>query len=396
MLRQRRASVVVQIGSVRVGGTNPIVVQSMTNTDTEDVEGTAQQVKSLARAGSELVRITVNTSAAAAAVAPIRARLAQMGVDVPLIGDFHFNGHKLLREHPDCAEALAKYRINPGNVGRGSKRDSQFSEMIETACRYGKPVRIGVNWGSLDQDLLTRLMDENNAQPEPATAQEVMRRAVVLSALQSAARAEELGLPHDHIILSAKVSGVQDLIAIYRDLATRCDYPLHLGLTEAGMGSKGIVASTAGMAVVLQAGIGDTLRVSLTPEPGGDRTQEVLVAQEILQTMGLRSFTPMVVACPGCGRTTSSFFQELAQSIQSHLRHRMPEWRKHYLGVEEMTVAVMGCVVNGPGESKHANIGVSLPGTGERPVAPVYEDGEKTVTLKGERIAEEVPELVEA
>jgi (E)-4-hydroxy-3-methylbut-2-enyl-diphosphate synthase len=381
---------------VRVGGTNPIVVQSMTNTDTEDAEATAQQVKSLARAGSELVRITVNTSAAAAAVAPIRARLAQLGVNVPLIGDFHFNGHKLLREHPDCAEALAKYRINPGNVGRGSKRDSQFSEMIETACRYGKPVRIGVNWGSLDQDLLTRLMDENNAQPEPATAQEVMRRAVVLSALQSAARAEELGLPHDHIILSAKVSGVQDLIAIYRDLATRCDYPLHLGLTEAGMGSKGIVASTAGMAVVLQAGIGDTLRVSLTPEPGGDRTQEVLVAQEILQTMGLRSFTPMVVACPGCGRTTSSFFQELAQSIQSHLRHRMPEWRKHYLGVEEMTVAVMGCVVNGPGESKHANIGVSLPGTGERPVAPVYEDGEKTVTLKGERIAEEFQELVEA
>jgi (E)-4-hydroxy-3-methylbut-2-enyl-diphosphate synthase len=291
---------------------------------------------------------------------------------------------------------LSKYRINPGNVGRGSKRDSQFSEMIEIACRYGKPVRIGVNWGSLDQELLTRLMDENNAQPQPSTAQEVMRRAVVLSALQSAARAEELGLAHDRIILSAKVSGVQDLIAIYRDLAARCDYPLHLGLTEAGMGSKGIVASTAGMAVVLQAGIGDTLRVSLTPEPGGDRTQEVLVAQEILQTMGLRSFTPMVVACPGCGRTTSSFFQELAQSIQSHLRHRMPEWRKQYMGVEEMTVAVMGCVVNGPGESKHANIGVSLPGTGERPVAPVYEDGEKTVTLKGERIAEDFQELVEA
>ena len=396
MMRERRKSVVIEIGAVRVGGTNPIVVQSMTNTDTEDVEGTAQQVKSLARAGSELVRITVNTSAAAAAVAPIRERLAQLGVNVPLIGDFHFNGHKLLREHPDCAAALAKYRINPGNVGRGSKRDSQFSEMIETACRYGKPVRIGVNWGSLDQELLTRLMDENNAQPHPSTAQEVMRRAVVLSALQSAARAEELGLPHDHIILSAKVSGVQDLIAIYRDLAARCDYPLHLGLTEAGMGSKGIVASTAGMAVVLQAGIGDTLRVSLTPEPGGDRTQEVLVAQEILQTMGLRSFTPMVVACPGCGRTTSSFFQELAQSIQSHLRHRMPEWRKQYMGVEEMTVAVMGCVVNGPGESKHANIGVSLPGTGERPVAPVYEDGEKTVTLKGERIAEDFQELVEA
>ena len=396
MMRERRKSVVIEIGAVRVGGSHPIVVQSMTNTDTEDAEGTAQQVKSLARAGSELVRITVNTSAAAAAVAPIRERLAQLGVNVPLIGDFHFNGHKLLREHPDCAAALAKYRNNPGNVGRGSKRDSQFSEMIETACRYGKPVRIGVNWGSLDQELLTRLMDENNAQPQPSTAQEVMRRAVVLSALQSAARAEELGLPHDHIILSAKVSGVQDLIAIYRDLAARCDYPLHLGLTEAGMGSKGIVASTAGMAVVLQAGIGDTLRVSLTPEPGGDRTQEVLVAQEILQTMGLRSFTPMVVACPGCGRTTSSFFQELAQSIQSHLRHRMPEWRKQYMGVEEMTVAVMGCVVNGPGESKHANIGVSLPGTGERPVAPVYEDGEKTVTLKGERIAEDFQELVEA
>ncbi|HSY07933.1 MAG TPA: flavodoxin-dependent (E)-4-hydroxy-3-methylbut-2-enyl-diphosphate synthase [Steroidobacteraceae bacterium] len=396
MLRQRRASIAVQIGRVWVGGTNPIVVQSMTNTDTEDAEATAQQVKALARAGSELVRITVNTSAAAAAVAPIRARLAQMGVDVPLIGDFHFNGHKLLREHPDCAAALAKYRINPGNVGRGSKRDPQFAEMIETACRYGKPVRIGVNWGSLDQDLLTRLMDENSQQAQPSTAQEVMRRAVVLSALESAQRAEELGLPHDHIILSAKVSGVQDLIAIYRDLAARCAYPLHLGLTEAGMGSKGIVASTAGMAVVLQEGIGDTLRVSLTPEPGGDRTQEVLVAQEILQTMGLRSFTPMVVACPGCGRTTSSFFQELAQSIQSHLRHRMPEWRKHYSGVEDMTVAVMGCVVNGPGESKHANIGVSLPGTGERAVAPVYEDGEKTVTLKGERIAEEFQELVEA
>jgi (E)-4-hydroxy-3-methylbut-2-enyl-diphosphate synthase len=396
MARARRHSVVVQIGKVRVGGANPIVVQSMTNTDTEDAEATAQQVRSLALAGSELVRITVNTSAAAAAVATIRARLGQLGVEVPLIGDFHFNGHKLLREHPQCAEALAKYRINPGNVGRGSKRDSQFSEMIEIACRYGKPVRIGVNWGSLDQDLLTRLMDENSAQPEPLTAQEVTRRAVVLSALQSAQRAEELGVPHDRIILSAKVSGVQDLIAIYRDLAARCDYPLHLGLTEAGMGSKGIVASTAGMAVLLQEGIGDTLRVSLTPKPGGDRTQEVIVAQEILQTTGLRSFTPMVVACPGCGRTTSSYFQELAQRIQSHLRHRMPEWRRQYVGVEEMTVAVMGCVVNGPGESKHANIGVSLPGTGERPVAPVYEDGEKTVTLKGERIAEEFQELVEA
>ena len=391
----RRASVQVSIGSVRVGGGAPIVVQSMTNTDTADVEGTAQQVKALARAGSELVRITVNTSEAAAAVAPIRERLEQLGVTVPLIGDFHFNGHKLLREHPACAEALGKYRINPGNVGRGSKRDPQFAEMIETACRCGKPVRIGVNWGSLDQDLLTRLMDENSSRAEPLTAQQVMRSAVVLSALESARRAEELGLPHERIILSAKVSGVQDLIAIYRDLAGRCAYPLHLGLTEAGMGSKGIVASTAGMAVLLQEGIGDTIRASLTPEPGGDRTQEVVVAQEILQTMGLRSFTPMVVACPGCGRTTSTFFQELAQRIQSHLRHRMPEWRRHYAGVEDMTVAVMGCVVNGPGESKHANIGISLPGTGERPVAPVYEDGEKTVTLKGERIAEEFQDIVE-
>ncbi len=367
----------------------------MTNTDTADIEGTAQQVKSLARAGSELVRITVNTTEAAAAVAPIRDRLAQLGVSVPLIGDFHFNGHKLLREHPSCAEALAKYRINPGNVGRGSKRDPQFAEMIEAACRYEKPVRIGVNWGSLDQDLLTRLMDENSASAQPLDAQGVMRRAVVLSALESAQRAEELGLPHDRITLSAKVSGVQDLIAIYRDLAARCEYPLHLGLTEAGMGSKGIVASTAGMAVLLQEGIGDTIRVSLTPEPNGDRTNEVIVAQEILQTMGLRSFTPMVVACPGCGRTTSTFFQELAQRIQSHIRHRMPEWRKERVGVEDMTVAVMGCVVNGPGESKHANVGISLPGTGERPVAPVYEDGEKTVTLKGERIAEEFQELVE-
>ena len=391
----RRASVQVSIGSVHVGGAAPIVVQSMTNTDTADVEGTAQQVKALARAGSELVRITVNTSEAAAAVAPIRERLEQLGVTVPLIGDFHFNGHKLLREHPACAEALAKYRINPGNVGRGSKRDPQFAEMIETACRCGKPVRIGVNWGSLDQDLLTRLMDENSSRPEPLTAQQVMRSAVVLSALESARRAEELGLPHERIILSAKVSGVQDLIAIYRELAARCEYPLHLGLTEAGMGSKGIVASTAGMAVLLQQGIGDTIRVSLTPEPGGDRTQEVVVAQEILQTMGLRSFAPMVVACPGCGRTTSTFFQELAQRIQSHIRQRMPEWRRHYAGVEDMTVAVMGCVVNGPGESKHANIGISLPGTGERPVAPVYEDGAKTVTLKGERIAEEFQDIVE-
>lgn len=395
MAAPRRKSVQVSIASVRVGGNAPIVVQSMTNTDTADVEGTAQQVKALARAGSELVRLTVNTSEAAAAVAPIRDRLAQLGVSVPLIGDFHFNGHKLLREHPSCAEALAKYRINPGNVGRGSKRDPQFVEMIETACRYDKPVRIGVNWGSLDQDLLTRMMDENSSRAEPLTAQEVMRNAVVSSAVESAQRAEEIGMHHDRIILSAKVSGVQDLIAIYSALAARCEYPLHLGLTEAGMGSKGIVASTAGMSVLLQQGIGDTIRVSLTPEPNGDRTNEVIVAQEILQTMGLRSFTPMVVACPGCGRTTSTFFQELAQRIQSHIRHRMPQWRREYEGVEDMTVAVMGCVVNGPGESKHANIGISLPGTGERPIAPVYEDGEKTVTLKGDHIAEEFQDLVE-
>jgi (E)-4-hydroxy-3-methylbut-2-enyl-diphosphate synthase len=392
----RRSSVPVRVGSVVIGGHAPIVVQSMTNTDTADVEGTAQQVKALARAGSELVRITVNTAEAAAAVPAIRDRLAQLGVAVPLIGDFHFNGHKLLREHPACAEALAKYRINPGNVGRGSKRDPQFAEMIEVALRFGKPVRIGVNWGSLDQDLLTRLMDENSKSASPESAQQIMRRAVVMSGLESARRAQELGLPHDRIVISAKVSGVQDLVAIYRELAAKCDYPLHLGLTEAGMGSKGIVASTAGMAVLLQEGIGDTIRVSLTPDPGGDRTQEVIVAQEILQTMGLRSFMPMVVACPGCGRTTSTYFQELAQRIQSHVRHRMPEWRKAHVGVEDMTVAVMGCVVNGPGESKHANIGISLPGTGERPVAPVYEDGAKTVTLKGERIAEEFQELVES
>jgi len=392
----RRAAVAVAVGPVQVGGGAPIVVQSMTNTDTADVGATARQVQALARAGSELVRITVNSAEAAAAVAPIRERLDALGVRVPLIGDFHFNGHKLLREHPGCAEALAKYRINPGNVGRGSKRDPQFAEMIETACRYGKPVRIGVNWGSLDPELLTRLMDENSRRAQPSDAQEVMREAVVASALGSAARAEELGLPHERIILSAKVSGVQDLIAIYRTLAARCDYPLHLGLTEAGMGSKGIVASTAGMAVLLQEGIGDTIRVSLTPEPNGDRTQEVTVAQEILQTMGLRAFTPLVIACPGCGRTTSTFFQELAQRIQGHIRARMPQWRRQYVGVEEMTVAVMGCVVNGPGESKHANIGISLPGTGERAVAPVYEDGEKTVTLKGERIAEEFQEVVES
>ncbi len=391
----RRPSLAVRVGATVIGGGHPIVVQSMTNTDTADAEATAQQVKSLARAGSELVRVTVNTDEAAAAVPHVRDRLAQMGVTVPLIGDFHFNGHKLLREHPACAEALAKYRINPGNVGRGSKRDPQFAEMIETACRHDKPVRIGVNWGSLDQDLLTRMMDENSRSAQPRSAQDVMRDAIVTSAVASADRACELGLPADRIVLSAKVSGVQDLIAVYRDLAARCRYPLHLGLTEAGMGSKGIVASTAGMAVLLQEGIGDTIRVSLTPEPGGDRTQEVIVAQEILQTMGLRAFIPMVVACPGCGRTTSTYFQQLAQSIQSHVRARMPEWRKTYDGVEDMTVAVMGCVVNGPGESKHASIGISLPGTGERPVAPVYEDGEKTVTLKGDHIAEEFQQLVE-
>ena len=391
----RRKTVPVRVAHVTVGGGAPIVVQSMTNTDTADAAGTAEQVKALARAGSELVRITVNTDEAAAAVPAIRERLDRAGVKVPLIGDFHFNGHKLLKSHPGCAEALAKYRINPGNVGRGSKRDPQFAEMIAVACRYHKPVRIGVNWGSLDQDLLTTMMDENSKSATPKDATDVMREAIVVSGVASARRAEELGLPHDQIIVSAKVSGVQDLIAVYRNLAARCEYPLHLGLTEAGMGSKGIVASTAAMAVLLQEGIGDTIRVSLTPEPNGDRTNEVIVAQEILQTMGLRAFTPMVIACPGCGRTTSTYFQELAQKIQSHIRHQMPAWRTRYSGVEEMTVAVMGCVVNGPGESKHANLGISLPGTGERPVAPVYVDGEKTVTLKGERIAEEFQQLVE-
>jgi (E)-4-hydroxy-3-methylbut-2-enyl-diphosphate synthase len=380
---------------VTVGGAAPVVVQSMTNTDTADIEATVEQTKALARAGSELVRLTVNTDEAAAAVPHICERLARMGVFVPLVGDFHFNGHKLLKSHPACAAALAKYRINPGNVGRGSKRDPQFAEMIEVACKNDKPVRIGVNWGSLDQDLLTRLMDENSKLLEPLDAGDVTREALVVSALDSAERAIELGLPRDRIVISCKVSGVQDLIAVYRNLAKRCDFALHLGLTEAGMGSKGIVASTAGMSVLLQEGIGDTIRVSLTPEPNGDRTNEVIVAQEILQTMGLRSFMPMVVACPGCGRTTSTYFQELAQKIQSHIRHEMPNWRKQYVGVEEMTVAVMGCVVNGPGESKHANIGISLPGTGERPVAPVYIDGEKGPTLKGERIAEEFQALVE-
>ncbi len=392
---QRRHTLKVSIGPVAIGGAAPIAVQSMTNTDTADIEATVTQVRQLARAGSELVRVTVNSAEAAAAVPHIRDRLRAIGEGVPLIGDFHFNGHKLLREHPECARALDKYRINPGNVGRGAKRDTQFAEMIEIACREEKPVRIGVNWGSLDQDLLARVMDENNARPDPLPAQEVMREAIVRSALDSAALAVSLGMPRERIILSAKVSGVQDLHAVYRRLAERCDYPLHLGLTEAGMGSKGIVASTAGIGVLLAEGIGDTIRVSLTPEPGGDRTQEVIVAQEILQTMGLRAFLPMVVACPGCGRTTSTYFQELAQRIQSHIRHRMPQWRAERDGVEEMTVAVMGCVVNGPGESRHANIGISLPGTGERPVAPVYEDGEKTVTLKGEHIAEEFQELLE-
>ncbi|WP_299070342.1 flavodoxin-dependent (E)-4-hydroxy-3-methylbut-2-enyl-diphosphate synthase [Accumulibacter sp.] len=392
----RRPTRTVSVGHVRIGGDAPVVVQSMTNTDTVDVVRTAIQCAELARAGSELVRITVNTPEAAAAVAPIRAHLDRMGVDVPLIGDFHYNGHRLLAEHPACALALAKYRINPGNVGHGRKRDEQFVQMIEIACQYDKPVRIGVNWGSLDQDLLARIMDENAHRAEPRDAIEVMREAMVASALESAARAEEIGLPGDRIVLSCKVSGVQDLIAIYRELSRACDYPLHLGLTEAGMGSKGIVASTAAMAVLLQEGIGDTIRVSLTPQPGGERTQEVIVAQEMLQTMGLRAFTPMVVACPGCGRTTSTFFQELAQSIQEHVRSRMPQWRLDHDGVENMTLAVMGCVVNGPGESKHANIGISLPGTGEVPAAPVFEDGAKTVTLRGDRIAEDFTAIVDA
>ena len=395
MIATRRKAVAVRIGSVVVGGVAPIIVQSMTNTDTADVEATARQVRELAEAGSEIVRVTVNTDEAAAAVPHIRDRLRSADCQVPLVGDFHFNGHRLLMANPACAEALDKLRINPGNVGRGSKRDPQFAAMIEIACQHRKPVRIGVNWGSLDQDLLTRMMDENSRLPEPLDALEVLREATVVSALAAARRAEELGLPHDSIVISSKVSGVQDLIAIYRRLATRCDYPLHLGLTEAGMGAKGIVSSTAAISVLLQEGIGDTIRASLTPEPGGDRSQEVRVCQEILQSLGLRAFMPRVVACPGCGRTTSSYFQELAQRIQEHVRRRMPDWQLSHVGVETMTVAVMGCVVNGPGESKHANIGISLPGTGERPVAPVYEDGEKTVTLKGGRIAEEFQELVE-
>ena len=392
---RRRISRQVAVGEVRVGGGAPIVVQSMTNTDTADAAATARQADALWRAGSELVRITVNTPEAAAQVAPIRERLDAMGCSVPLVGDFHYNGHKLLAQFPDCARALAKYRINPGNVGKGAKRDEQFATMIECALRYGKPVRIGVNWGSLDPELLARLMDENATRSEPLEANAVMREAVIRSALESARQAEAWGLPAERIVISCKMSQVQDLIAVYRSLAERCEYALHLGLTEAGMGSKGIVASTAALSVLLQEGIGDTIRISLTPEPGGDRTREVQVAQEILQTMGLRAFAPMVSACPGCGRTTSTLFQELADRIQTYLRTQMPLWRESYPGVEEMRVAVMGCVVNGPGESKHADIGISLPGTNEVPVAPVYVDGRKTVTLKGERIAEEFQAIVE-
>ena len=383
------------VGSVAVGGGTPVVVQSMTNTDTADAVATAVQVAALARAGSELVRITVNSREAAAAVPEIRNRLLAMGLDVPLVGDFHFNGHKLLTEVPACAEALDKLRINPGNVGKGARRDEQFAQLIEIASRYRKPVRIGVNWGSLDQQLLARVMDENGRRSQPTNATGIMREAMVASALESAAKAEELGLPGDMIVLSCKVSGVQDLIAIYRELAVRCDYPLHLGLTEAGMGSKGIVASTAAMAVLLQEGIGDTIRVSLTPEPGGERAREVVVAQEILQTMGLRAFVPMVAACPGCGRTTSTVFQELAQDVQAYVRESMPAWKLARVGVENMTLAVMGCVVNGPGESKHASIGISLPGTGEEPVAPVYVDGERVTTLRGDAITVEFKQIIE-
>lgn len=396
--RQRRlsraASVVYGKRKVLIGGDAPVVVQSMTNTDTADVIATAIQIKDLARAGSELVRITVNNPEAAAAVPAIREQLDKMEVDVPLVGDFHYNGHTLLQDFPDCAQALSKYRINPGNVGQGAKRESQFAQMIELACRYDKPVRIGVNWGSLDQTLLARIMDENARRSVPWTAQSVMYEALITSAIENAQRAEELGLAGDKIILSCKVSGVQDLIAVYRELSTRCEYPLHLGLTEAGMGSKGIVASTAALSVLLQEGIGDTIRISLTPEPGGDRCREVIVGQEILQTMGLRKFTPMVIACPGCGRTTSTVFQELADDIQTFLREQMPVWKKQFPGVESMNVAVMGCIVNGPGESKHANIGISLPGTGESPAAPVFIDGVKAMTLRGDRIAEEFQAIV--
>ncbi|AMR78995.1 MULTISPECIES: flavodoxin-dependent (E)-4-hydroxy-3-methylbut-2-enyl-diphosphate synthase [Cupriavidus] len=391
----RQARVAWGDNVVTIGGDAPVRVQSMTNTDTVDAIGTAIQVKELARAGSEIVRITVNTPEAAAAVPSIREQLDRMGVDVPLVGDFHYNGHKLLQDYPACAEALSKYRINPGNVGQGAKRDTQFAQMIEMACRYNKPVRIGVNWGSLDQDLLARIMDENAGRAEPWPAQSVMIEALITSAIDSARKAEEIGLPGSQIILSCKVSQVQELVAVYRELARRCDYALHLGLTEAGMGSKGIVASTAALSVLLQEGIGDTIRISLTPEPGAPREKEVYVGQEILQTMGLRNFTPMVIACPGCGRTTSTVFQELAASIQAYLREQMPQWKTAYPGVEEMDVAVMGCIVNGPGESKHANIGISLPGSGESPAAPVFVDGVKVKTLRGERIAEEFQAIVD-
>lgn len=391
----RRKCVGVKVGAVTIGGGAPIVVQSMTNTDTADELATTLQIAQLARAGSELVRITVNTMEAARAVAGIRARLDDMGCHVPLVGDFHFNGHKLLTAYPECARALAKFRINPGNVGQGKKRDEQFSILIEAACEYDKPVRIGVNWGSLDPAMLARIMDENARASEPMDSAQVMRKALITSALESAAKAEDLGLSRDRIVLSCKVSGVQDLIAVYSELAAQCDYALHLGLTEAGMGSKGIVASTAALSVLLFKGIGDTIRISLTPEPGGDRAREVIVAQEILQTMGLRAFVPLVAACPGCGRTTSTYFQELAESIQVYVREQMIDWREQYDGVENMTLAVMGCVVNGPGESKHANIGISLPGSGENPVAPVFVDGQKTVTLKGDNIAAEFRAIVD-
>jgi (E)-4-hydroxy-3-methylbut-2-enyl-diphosphate synthase len=389
--------VVVRWGSraVGIGGGAPVMVQSMTNTDTADAVATAIQIRELAQAGSEVVRITVNTPEAAAEVEAIRAQLDRIGVDVPLVGDFHYNGHKLLADHPGCARSLSAYRINPGNVGRGPRREDNFARMIDVACRLDKPVRIGVNWGSLDQELLARMMDENGRRSQPWPAAAVLREALVRSAIDSAQAAEQLGLRGDAIVLSAKVSGVQDLIAVYRDLARRCDYPLHLGLTEAGMGTKGIVASTAALAVLLQEGIGDTIRVSLTPAPGEPRTKEVQVAQEILQALGLRAFSPQVIACPGCGRTTSTYFQELAQKIQDYLRLQMPVWRTQYPGVESMNVAVMGCVVNGPGESKHANIGISLPGTGEQPVAPVFVDGQRILTLKGEHIAEEFQAIVE-
>lgn len=393
--RIRHKTYAVQIGNVAVGAHHPVVVQSMTNTDTADGEKTALQIVELAKAGSELVRITVNSAEAAQQVPYIRDRVAQLGHSVPIIGDFHFNGHKLLSQYPGCAEALSKYRINPGNVGRGQKRDSQFATMIEIACRYNKPVRIGVNWGSMDQELVVKLMDDNAHSPEPKSTAAITQEALILSALQSAQRAQELGLSPDKIIISCKVSGVQDLIATYRQLASQCQYALHLGLTEAGMGYKGVVASTAALSVLLQEGIGDTIRISLTPEPQQSRTAEVLVAQDILQSLGLRAFTPAVVACPGCGRTSSTFFQEMAQDIQSFLRAKMPQWKETYPGVENMTVAVMGCVVNGPGESKHANIGISLPGTGEIPVAPVYVDGERSVTLKGQHIVQEFQNLVE-